>query len=615
MFLKNCDFLSQKICLNFQGKNRHSSKISGILSIIMIFICTIYIIYLSTDVALHRSRNFTTYTKYVKDVEQVYFNDEENGIFHYFQFITNKNKIQEFDTKYIRIVMTRIYQGYINDFNLLESNEHWIYDKCRDGKDNINFKKGIFNENININGGACLRYYYNLEYKKYYSVGDKNFKYPYLEHGLASSQNLLLNSNIIKCTNGSKLNELLGPCESSEKIENYLNNLRTVYFKLLEKQIDTGNYANPILNYINGVLGTMDVRDVPINNIYFSPGVIKVKKGTFFPKTKRLSTFQYEDNVLSIWRNNGQIDHILAIYNFWILNTCRVIKGGYETLYDILPNLGGMIKLIYYFFFAINYLYDKYVTIQDSARLFLRINEKQYKQDKKKEEYKFNKIVNEMRQENKKYIQNPNLNSNGDDLSQSRKNIINDNINDIVNNKEVSRKFSENSYFSVSALNQNDLIDLNKKKNCSLFNTNNNLSMRNNQNKLFESYKNQTTNYNFITVRRKNESCSNFGVNNIKKFSGNFEQFIGMKKKSIKLEETISDSYLAKYNSFFNYLISFLGRANKKGRLFYILTKFRQKIISEEHFFKTHLFLYYLGKYFNIDETKKIDITKLYSYL
>ena len=69
-----------------------------------------------------------------------------------------------------------------------------------------------------------------------------------------------------------------------------------------------------------------------------------------------------------------------------------------------------------------------------------------------------------MRQENKKYIQNPNLNSNGDDLSQSRKNIINDNINDIVNNKEVSRKFSENSYFSVSALNQNDLIDLNKKK-------------------------------------------------------------------------------------------------------------------------------------------------------
>ena len=77
----------------------------------------------------------------------------------------------------------------------------------------------------------------------------------------------------------------------------------------------------------------------------------------------------------------------------------------------------------------------------------------------------------------------------------------------------------------------------------------------------------------------------------------------------------MSDSYLAKYTSFFYYLISFLGRPNKKGKLFYILTSFRKKLLSEEHFFKAHIYLYYLEKYFDINDAKKIDIAKLYNYL
>ena len=613
MILKNCDILSEKICLYFQGKNRHSSKVSGILSIIMVLICIIYLISSFMDIALHKSRNFMSYRQYIKDVEPIFFNNEENGIFHYFQLITNKNKIQEFDTKYIRIVMTRIHQGYINDFNLLENYEHWIYDKCRDGIDNKNLSKTVFNENNNINGGACLRYYYNIENNKYYTIDDKNFKYPYLVHGVSSHQNLLLNSNIAKCTNNSILSELLGPCENQDKIDAYLKNLTIIYLKLTEKQINSENYSNPILSYINGIFGTIDVSDVPINNIYLSPVLIKIKKGIFFPQTEELSTIQYENNVLSMWSNKEQIEHMLAIYNFWILNSCTVIKGGYETLYDLLPNLGGMIKFIYYSFFVINYLDNKFITIHDSARLFLRTNEKQSIKDRKKE-YKFTKIVKEIRQDNKKYIQNPNYSDNSDNFSLYKKNIISNKNNNRNFNRKSYNKINDNSCFS--ALNQNNLLDLNKKNNCLFFYNNNNGILKKSNNFLSPIlYRKSYNEFNYINSKRKNGSFSNFRYNNLNKFSGNFEQFLGLKKKNIKLEEAMSDSYLAKYTSFFYYLISFLGRPNKKGKLFYILTSFRKKLLSEEHFFKAHIYLYYLEKYFDINDAKKIDIAKLYNYL
>ena len=53
----------------------------------------------------------------------------------------------------------------------------------------------------------------------------------------------------------------------------------------------------------------------------------------------------------------------------------------------------------------------------------------------------------------------------------------------------------------------------------------------------------------------------------------------------------------------------------KKGKTFYIINKFRRKLISEEHIFKSHIFLYYFEKYFDLKKSEKIDIAELYSYL
>ena len=649
MKIKDCDLLSQKIYLYFQGKKRHSSNFSAALSLLMIFLCSFYIFYLLTDIFLHKSISFFSFKKYVKDVSYFPFNYEKNGIFHYFQFVSNKKNATAFNKKYIRIFMSRIHQGYFNNYKNLNVTEHWVYDLCREGIDDKNVPKEVFESGTNISGGACLRYYYNIEDKKYYSINDKkNFKYPYLEHGISSNQNQLLNSNIEKCNNDSILSEILGPCGDANKMEDYINSLPGLYFQLLENQINTDNYSNPLLSFINGIPGSFDNLNVPINNIYLSPYNIDLQKGTLFPSYTKISTYTLNTNDKYYWYNYNKRGNLLAVYSYWLQNFSQEIKGGYVTLYDILPNIGGMIKFIFYVFFSINYFFNKFVVFQDSADLYWKIAEQKFNRDKQKDIYEFTKVVNELRKENKKYSYSSNyMNSNSLSINNSSINNVNNNISAIrsINPKIYETKspqfFGQNKILENEKQIYNNNFKSNKlvRKNNILKNIyNNNPSLpTKNKNDIFNNLEkqpqriesqnfgnfnaikfgqnNNRSNVNNIEIsRRKFGSTNLYRKNSLDIFSGNLENFLVFKKRDIKLEP-MAGSYLAKHISFYYYLSSLFWKKGKKGRSFNILNKFRKKLLSEEHIFRAHVFLYYLEKYFDIEETQKVDITELYSYL
>ena len=77
-------------------------------------------------------------------------------------------------------------------------------------------------------------------------------------------------------------------------------------------------------------------------------------------------------------------------------------------------------------------------------------------------------------------------------------------------------------------------------------------------------------------------------------------------------EETLNANLLSQYLSFFNYLLSLLGNKNKK-RVFFILNKFREKMLSEENLFRTKIYLFQIERYFNLKEVQKTDICDLYN--
>ena len=621
MSLKKIDFLSPKITLYYYGSKRHKSKVGSIMSLIMVLLSSIYIFYLFLSIINHKISNFMFYKSYLTDAGEFIFNDT-TGIYHYFQvYDIAKKEYGEFEPKYMRIFMSRLYKRYQNNQELLSENEHWVYEKCREGEDNKNLDKEIFKGETYFYRGACLRYYYNNEKKEYISIEDKkNFKSPYLIHGSSHPGNLFLETIIEKCDNSSIIKNILGPCGTEEEIQNYINNYKGIFLQLLEKQVTTSNYEKPILEYISGIAGALDSLKVPVNNINISPFHIDIKTGLLIPRTQKIITYFLESNIREYWDDDSN-KNILAIFDYWLQNSSQQIKGGYSTLYDILPSIGGIIQLIYYIFYTFNYLYNQYIIIHDCNKSFFRMYNLEDKQNIKVKK-QFLKNINSIRDEVKyKNDKRHSLYNRNKDISpinpkkEVKKNKLKSVKTEIYGNKNLLNYINfKNNLINMS--NSNDVmisfpsnnIVYNNTSNISIFNKKHRLSIskekKNNDNNIFMK-KDDINNLFYIEGDEKN--------NIYLKFSHYLKEFINHKKKGFKLEP-LNENILNKYISFINYVMSFLGNEHRK-RGFSVLTRFREKLLGEEHLFRTNIFLYHLEKYFNIKETHKIDIYELYENL
>ena len=398
MSLKSIDYISPKLTLFYYGNRRHSSCFGGILTIIAGFISSSYVFYLLYNIFMHRKKNFMFYRTYIADVEQVNYNDS-TGIYHYFQlYDTNKRSFGVYNSKYIRIIMTRAYRSYQQNENNLFNNEHWLYDNCRQGFDNKNFDQNLFNETDNFTESACLRYYYNNTNHKYYSIEDEdNFRYPYLIHGSGHKDNLFLGTVIEKCENTSITSQILGSCGSEKEIDDYFEKYKGINLQLLSKGVDTDNYSQPIYQYFHSICESLDIYPVPINNLNIMPFFIEVKSGYVIPQTKKMTTYTLDFNrreSLKIQQNKK----VLAVFDYWLQNSSQAIRGGYTTIYEILPNIGGVIQLTYYIFYSINFICNKYIVIKDCNKALFRM----YSNENSKEAINkrdFSRCINSLRKE------------------------------------------------------------------------------------------------------------------------------------------------------------------------------------------------------------------------
>lgn len=625
MSIKSIDYLSPKISLFYNRSRRHKSNVGAILTIIMVCLSGIYIFYLINDILQHRKSSFMFYKNYLNDAGYYSFNDT-GGIFHFFHlFDYQKNEFGQYNSKYVRVFMSRLYHKTYP--KSLADNEHWVYDICRDGYDNKNIPKEVFDNSFSK--GICLRYYYDINKRKYFPIEDQNnFKYPYLIHGSGRKDNLLLETVIEKCDNNSIITEILGPCGDEKEMNEYLNVHKAIYFNLLEKQVDTENYRKSIYQYLYSISGSLDSINVPVNNINLIPFIIEIKKGVIIPRTEKIITYLYDDNRKATLENNID-EHFLAIFDYWLINSCQIIKGDYSNIYDILPNIGGIIQLIYYIFFSFNYLHNKYLIIQDCNQLFFKIFNKE---NEEKEDIKikkiFNKYVKSIREEIKLRRSKENLkrksqlkrvNNSSLDIREWRDNnkkigkmkVIETDINkkiniDLLNNANVN---NEENNISNEISNSNDLIIDFPKNNIIKNQTNLGVirnkkkivrvvdNFKNNErtNKAKQVYKNRSSKFSFLYYQ----------------FAYQLQEYFYHKNNEFKTE-SLSANILSQYLTFFNYLLSLVGNENKK-RAFFILNQFREKVLSEENLFRTKIYLYHIERYFNLNEVQKTDILELYS--
>ena len=650
MQLENLDFLSPSITLFHYGRRNHSSRLGGILSIIGFMLCLAYIIYIAIGLLKHTNLSLYYYKKFEWEAGKYYLDNQ--GIYHFIQFSakgSNSLFFSKYDKKYIRIFTTKIVERYASNPGLLDTNDHWVYDLCEKGIDDKGLDSSLFEKIYNFTNSACIKYYYNANDKKYYNKNDKEFIYPSIEHGNSRIDNTMLGTIIEKCRNDSKTREVLGDCGGEEGIDQYIKDNFAIYFQFIDHQVDPTNTQHPIQSFITSFSSRLSNNDYPVHNINFSPLVVKTDKGFIKENFVEDKSFIFDVNRKDSKSNNG-ITEITTQISYWIQNNFIIYERRYKKLLDIIPTIGGIAEVIYYVLFTVNFLYHNYILLLNTKSLFIKIqsgceihldekfrNEQEkfieiYKNMEMKEEIESKKRrYTEYKKNNKYYLknfsskqlechfqsfkgiktekfnQNPKLNNyvkqEKNFIKNKTKNDSNLNLEeDLVDNSNKKEKSSTETYFNNFKKGDDSYL-------CTLGNINNGLIQKNKtRNEICNVEKNNINNNHLLNEY----SFSPINNNRYNNFKEELHYFMNENKKKVNCANK-KMIYIENHFSFFDYFSALFFNKTKQNGL-YILEHFRRKLLSEEHFYRSHLNLYLLVKYFDMEQ-EKADIFELFKNL
>jgi hypothetical protein len=363
-------------------------------------------------------------------------------------------------------------------------------------------------------------------------------------------------------------------------------------------------------------------------------------------------------------------------YLFCIQNYKQIYERKYTDLFDAFSSIGGIIQFCYYVFYIINYFYNDFILILNTQNLFLNdpknkkiaklipLNKRlSYTIDTKKfnnnnnsilKHYESSNYLNELR--NFKFVSKDQKSVLNDvDLSSLQLSESNDKESHFIfkKNKNENKQMQSRRSFQLNSKSilKFKLKDEQKKKNIvrySMFNPKSSeiISPRN-QNIDFHGRIFLSSNGDYLSNIKENINLENNNASYSKKvtfidnrdkkylnhchhnsFAGNIKICNYLKKKrntkitpvkNKKLKKTIFEFPHEKYYSqklnFKEYICFICSTKKNKRRDILIIQQFRKKLLSEEHFFKSHLFIYLIIRKIKIDKEDKSDIKELYSEL
>ena len=167
------DFLSPTITLYYKGERIHSSFFSGILTIIVYFICLIFGIIYFLKFYNKLVPTVYYYNRFVEDAGE--FPVNSSSMFSFIQLIdTEKNIPDVVDFDMLNIIGIEQTIDLYQDDNDLSKYNHWLYGPCNNSTDTEGIKNLITFDHFTES--ACIRKYYNKEEKKYYNTNEEKFK-------------------------------------------------------------------------------------------------------------------------------------------------------------------------------------------------------------------------------------------------------------------------------------------------------------------------------------------------------------------------------------------------------------------------------------------------------
>ena len=629
------DFISPPITLYHLERRTHTSKIGGSLVLIMLTIILLYISFLVYNLIWHK--NITSIFHKQFQVEPGNYSFNSSSLFHFIKLFSpdNGGYFDKYNSKYIRIYTTYSYSNFSYNDSDLVFYDHWVYDSCQNNIDNKDIDPSLFPHYVNFTNAACIRFYYNSTEKKYYHLNDKNFFWPYLENGLSQINNLYLTTIVQKCTNSSS-NKILGECSPQKEIDEYLSKYTSTFLFFTDIRIVPTNYENPIQKYLNMIsIGINKKYTFVENYIHYAPLILRTKEGNIFGSTKDINTFYFDFNSEASKDNNNNFT-IVKFYHI-MNNNIQIYERIYKNAFDLLSEIGGVIQIIFYIFFWINYIYNKYIVAYDTYSLFFfvqdedlnhkkglrniffdfKLNSNNYKQPKKLSvEIKGHK--NNFIYFNTNKIIDKNLNKN-----ESKKNIK-------INTDYVIKKTYEKTTKDIIVKNiygyKKKKLNMDENCSCEKLNINNNNFLINKFKK--ENKEKEIENENILNKRINNNRRSILGKYSSKSNKSVLSNrshinSIVLSKQSIgKIEHNnikfrlIMDKDNRKSVMRFAFIDSVKSCCFKKNKGSHnFLITFRKHLLSEEHLFKNHIKIVLLEKHHNLNLEENTNILESYNEL
>ena len=569
MFIKKFDFLSPPITLYFKGENVHSSIFSGILSIIAYSVVIAFGIIYALDFVNRENPTAYFFNRYIENAGEFPIN--ASSLFNYVQMMNSKEYIpKDVDFDSIRIFgLDRVtVDDYMED-NDLEHYNHWLYGNCNNDSDTEGI--GYLITQDKFEQSACIKKYYDMNKKKYYDIGDQNFVWPIIHHGMSHPDANMYGVVIEKCRNDT-LRALSGAkiCKTPEYIEEYVYS-SYVRFMLIDNYADVLNYEKPFTKYLYTVTNGIFPGTYTINNLNFYPALIKTDNGIFFEHIYEERSYFYsfnekaisvQDLLLKDGLGNPLLDEngkelkketgIIIAFYFWMQNRLQFYQRNYKKFQDVLGDIGGLSSIVLTLSTVINLLFTDFIILLDTEELLHTSENKNFRYSN--------------------YIRKPTLFRKANEIMSPPKRIF---YNSDGNNENDSQNQQKSS---------NDL----RLKNEAVKNISNNKKIQNEKNNNINYY-NSLYNLNNSKYKEDDGKCNNIGIKG-KILRGKDKYFIFIKGK----QNEISNKPNEKLNfNWFSYIKNMIlcGKKNPKISFY---EDFRTKLISEENIIQNYIDIYNL---------------------
>ena len=573
MFIKYLDFISPPITFHHKGHLSHFSVVSGIISIISLVIIIIIAIQFSLQIIKRRNPAAYYFNSFTKDAGVFPLNS--SSLFHFISIAQNSSNLVDEGVNFrnFRIVGFNTFFEDYRDHGNISNYEHWLYGKCNNKTDTEGISHLI--EYNFFENSACIKKYFNLNSKKYYDIGDPNFKWPVISHGTFNPK-IQFYSIIIERCREDTLNLILGEgqhCKNDKEMKELFINIGSSHLYYIDHYIDIMNYENPTTKFFYNVETGLHISDYTVNHMNFNPTLVKTYDGLVFDKSIQELSYSFERNDVYTYPNGDS--EIYMAYYFWLKNRENYYERNYKRIQDVISSIGGIYQVTIAIASILNHLYNKYIVLCDTEMLLFYSIYTEEKTFSKKQKSHPNIAHENIKprefncNEQKKYL-------NSDIMP--KKTVKSSNVKLTKIDEEKPADVTINSNKTDIKLSRNYKItnsnsDCGDKSEDQFIQELNKLSRAYHEKKMPIHLEDNKSNDNIYTI-------SNVPTVRVKPTIKNIPNFHKEKKENRK---------------FVNYLIFFFSCKNK-NKYFKVYEDFRMKIISEEHLIRNHLNIYNLIK-------------------